>query len=148
MAEYFTGEGHATPGSAAHIYLGMLTAGHVVDPATFYAWGTSQTGMEITDTEMDRITRIYFAFLQQQQLLEELAGNPGSSGMTSATTAGNPGSSGGPAGPGAALGGGALRPRSAISKSAIPSVHDKSEKSGGRVRHERERPWRSGARGL
>ena len=49
---------------------------------------------------------------------------------------------------GAALGGGALRPRSAITKSAIPSVHDKSEKSGGRVRHERERPWRSGARGL
>ena len=106
MTEFFTGEGTATPGSAAHIYLGMLTAGHVVDPATFYAWGTSQTGMEITETEMDRITRIYFAFLQQQQLLEELAGNPGSSGTTSATTPGNPGSSGGPGGPAAGAGDG------------------------------------------
>ena len=55
MAEYFTGEGNATPGTAAHIYLGMLTAGHVVDPATFYVWATSQSGMDITETEMDRI---------------------------------------------------------------------------------------------
>ena len=105
MAEYFTGEGNATPGTAAHIYLGMLTAGHVVDPATFYAWASSHQGMSVTEAEMDRITRIYFAFLQQQQLLEELAGNPGSSGMTSATTPGNPGSSGGPGGPGGPAGG-------------------------------------------